>query len=94
MQVFSSHEGQVVLKKTPDLAWESHWKDQGLIILSVSLSYGISTLPDGLLCPPNSTDLAYSKFLFPCNYGLHMTAHDLDSPSWCLVLASTGNCLI
>lgn len=94
MQVFSSHGGQVLLKKTQTWHGKATGKDQGLIILSISLSYGISTLPDGLLCPPNSTDLAYSKFLFPCNYGLNMTAHDLDSPSWCLLLASTGNCLI
>ena len=61
---------------------------------SISLSEGISTMSAGLVCPPISTDLAYSKFLFPHNYGLHMTAHDLDSISWCLVLASTANCLI
>lgn len=36
-----------------------------------------------------STDLSYWKFLFPHNHGLHMTTHDLDSISSCVVLAIT-----
>lgn len=61
---------------------------------SLHLSYDSSTTLPVLFHPPVSTDLSYWKFLSPHNRGLHMTTHDLDSVSSCVVSAITANGLV